>query len=72
VPTGIGEARNAFVVRSADAVIAVGGEWGTLSEIALARKTGKPVVGLDSWDLDGVERFESAPEAVAAVLHTLG
>jgi uncharacterized protein (TIGR00725 family) len=42
--TGLGEARNAVLVRSADAVIAVGGEWGTLSEIALARKIGRPVV----------------------------
>jgi uncharacterized protein (TIGR00725 family) len=72
VATGMGEARNALVVRAADAVVAIGGEWGTLSEIALARKAGKPVVGLDSWDLDGVERFETAAEAVAAVLHRLG
>ena len=68
----MGEARNALVVRAADAVIAVGGAWGTLSEIAFARKTGKPVVGIESWDLDGVDRYETAAEAVAAVLHTLG
>jgi uncharacterized protein (TIGR00725 family) len=42
--TGLGEARNAVLVRSADAVIAIGGEWGTLSEIALASKIGRPVV----------------------------
>lgn len=72
VPTGMGEARNALVARAADAIIAIGGEWGTLSEIALARKTGKPVVGIDSWDLDGVERSDTAAEAVATVLHTLG
>ena len=72
VPTGMGEARNALLVRAADAVVAVGGAWGTLSEIALARKTGTPVVGIRSWDLDGVERHETADEAVAAVLHTLG
>ena len=72
VPTGMGEARNALVARAADAIVAVGGEWGTLSEIALARKAGKPVAGLDSWDLDGVDRFETAAEAVAAVLHRLG
>ena len=71
VPTGMGEARNALVVRAADAVVAVGGAWGTLSEIALARKTGKSVAALDSWDLDGVDRFETPAEAVAAVLHTL-
>ena len=72
VPTGMGEARNALVVRAADALVAVGGAWGTLSEIALARKAGKPVAGLDSWDLDGVDRYGSAAEAVEAVLHTLG
>jgi uncharacterized protein (TIGR00725 family) len=72
VPTGMGEARNALVVRAADALVAVGGAWGTLSEIALARKAGKPVAALDSWDLDGVDRFETAAEAVAALLHRLG
>ena len=72
VPTGMGEARNALVVRAAHGVIAVGGEWGTLSEIAFARKTGKPVVALESWELEGVERFDTAAEAVAAVLRRLG
>ncbi|MDQ4097681.1 MAG: TIGR00725 family protein [Actinomycetota bacterium] len=51
IPTGMGEARNALVVRTADALIAVGGEFGTLSEIALALKLGKPVVGIATWDL---------------------
>lgn len=57
IVTGLGEGRNLLVVRNADAVIAVGGEWGTLSEIALARKIGKPVIGLRTWALrrpDGV------------------
>jgi uncharacterized protein (TIGR00725 family) len=49
VPTGLGEARNVLVVRSADGVIAVGESWGTLSEIALAMRTGKPVVSLNGW-----------------------
>ena len=71
VPTGMGEARNALVVRAADGVIAVGGEWGTLSEIAFAGKTGKPVVALESWELEGVEPFETPAEAVAALLHRL-
>lgn len=71
VATGMGEARNALVVRAVDGVVAVGGEWGTLSEIAFARKTGKPVAGIRSWDLDGVEAFDSASEAVAAVLRRL-
>ncbi|MGH2711156.1 MAG: TIGR00725 family protein [Actinomycetota bacterium] len=51
LPTGMGEMRNALIVRAADAVIAIGGEWGTLSEIALAMRTGKKVVGLDTWEL---------------------
>jgi uncharacterized protein (TIGR00725 family) len=51
VPTGLGEARNALVVRAADALIAVAGEFGTLSEIALALKVGTPVVGLQTWEL---------------------
>lgn len=51
IPTGLGELRNGLVVRSADAVIAVGGAYGTLSEIALALKTDVPVVGLGTWEL---------------------
>ncbi len=51
VATGLGEARNAIVVRAADAVIAVSGGYGTLSEIGLALKMGLPVVGLRTWEL---------------------
>lgn len=51
VPTGMGHARNVLIVQTADVVIAVGGEYGTLSEIALARKVGRSVVGLHTWDL---------------------
>ncbi|MGQ9516890.1 MAG: TIGR00725 family protein [Anaerolineae bacterium] len=56
IPTGMGEARNALVVRAGEGAIAVAGEYGTLSEIALALKMGKPVVGLHTWSLmkDGV------------------
>jgi uncharacterized protein (TIGR00725 family) len=68
VPTGLGEARNALVVRAADALIAVGGGYGTLSEIALALKAGKRVVGLGSWDIEGVVAVPSPAAAVAAVL----
>lgn len=50
--TGLGDARNAVVVASGEAVIAIGGGFGTLSEIALALKMGKHVIGLESWDLD--------------------
>jgi uncharacterized protein (TIGR00725 family) len=52
IPTGLGHARNTVVVASGDAVIAVGGGFGTLSEIGLALKMGKPVVHIHSWDLD--------------------
>lgn len=75
VPTGMGEARNAIVVRTADALIAVGGEFGTLSEIALALKLGKPVAGLDTWtvqrerlSLDPVLRVRDPADAVRLVL----
>jgi uncharacterized protein (TIGR00725 family) len=75
VATGMGEARNAIVVRTADVVIAVHGEYGTLSEIALALKMGKPVVGLGTWELvregttiDAIVRATSAEDAVAKAL----
>jgi uncharacterized protein (TIGR00725 family) len=72
VPTGLGEARNVLVVRCADAVVAVGGEFGTLSEMALTLKAEKPLVGIGTWELakagDPVDAFERAetPEAAAA------
>jgi uncharacterized protein (TIGR00725 family) len=68
IATGLGEARNPLVVRAADALIAVGGEYGTLSEIALALKAGKPVVGLGTWEIDGVERADGPHSAVEAAL----
>jgi uncharacterized protein (TIGR00725 family) len=68
LPTGLGEARNALVVRAADVVIAIGGGYGTLSEIALALKAGKPVVGLGTWDIDDVIVAEDPETAVAAAL----
>lgn len=68
VLTGMGEARNSLVVRTADAVVAVGGAYGTLSEIALALKMGRPVVGLRTWDIDGVEAVDVPEEAAAAAL----
>jgi len=71
VPTGLGEARNALVVRAADALVAVGGGYGTLSEIALALKAGKRVVGLGTWDIEGVEAAGSPEAAVETVLRDL-
>ncbi|HET9441822.1 MAG TPA: TIGR00725 family protein [Acidimicrobiales bacterium] len=72
VATGLGEARNVLVVRAADAVVAVGGEYGTLSEIAFALKTGTPVVGVGTWDLPGIEAVGDAAAAVAAALRACG
>jgi uncharacterized protein (TIGR00725 family) len=57
IVTGMDQARNVILVRSCDAVIAVGGRYGTLSEIALALKLGIPVVALHSWRLTPPERF---------------
>jgi uncharacterized protein (TIGR00725 family) len=68
IATGLGEARNALVVRAADCLIAVGGAYGTLSEIALALKTGKRVVGLKTWEIEGVTPVESAEAALSAAL----
>ncbi|MFN2589966.1 MAG: TIGR00725 family protein [Actinomycetota bacterium] len=79
VPTGMGEGRNVLNVRTADAVIAVAGEYGTLSEIAFALKTGVPVVGLRTWELSkegrAVEAFvrvETAADAVREALRLAG
>jgi uncharacterized protein (TIGR00725 family) len=60
VPTGLGEGRNALVVRAADAVVALAGGYGTLSEIALALRLGRPVVGLGTWELARAGRREDA------------
>jgi uncharacterized protein (TIGR00725 family) len=68
IATGLGEARNALVARSADVVIAVGGEYGTLSEIALALGRGVRVIGLGSWEIDGVEPVADPAQAVRAAL----
>ena len=66
VATGIGHARNLAVVSSGRAVIAIGGEWGTLSEIAFARAIGRTVVALRSWTLSGQEQMVNAPGVVLA------
>jgi uncharacterized protein (TIGR00725 family) len=75
VVTGVGHARNLAVVASGDAVIAVGGAWGTLSEIALARVLGRPVVVLEpGWAVvgEGVERASTPEEAVDLALRLAG
>ena len=75
IPTGMGEARNAIVAGAADAVVAVGGEFGTLSEIALALKAGIPVIGIHTWELtrsgqpvEGVVPAAGPEDAVARAL----
>ena len=68
--TGLGEARNALVVRTGEAVVAVGGSWGTLSEIALARKMGHSVVILGDPPADlSLPRAKNPKEAAAWALH---
>ena len=61
VATGMGEARNVAVAASGDAVIAIGGEWGTLAEIAFARRFGRPVVALGGWSVSGAGPMADAP-----------
>jgi uncharacterized protein (TIGR00725 family) len=68
LPTGLGEARNALVVGAADVAIAIGRGYGTLSEVALALKAGKRVIGLDTWEIEGVTVAEGPEAAVAAAL----
>jgi uncharacterized protein (TIGR00725 family) len=66
VATGIGHARNLAVVSSGEAVIAIGGEWGTLSEIGFARAIGRRVIALRSWELSGREGMADAPGVTSA------
>ncbi|MEN2986314.1 MAG: TIGR00725 family protein [Thermodesulfovibrionaceae bacterium] len=68
IPTGMGEMRNILVVRASDVLIAVGGEYGTLSEIAFALKTGKKVIGIKTWKIPGVIEAASAEEAFRIAL----
>jgi uncharacterized protein (TIGR00725 family) len=73
VVTGIGHARNLAVVASGDAVIAVGGSWGTLAEIGFASRLGRPTVVVEpGWKIDGVEKAATPQEAVELVLGQLG
>jgi uncharacterized protein (TIGR00725 family) len=79
IPTGLGESRNALVARAADALIAIGGEFGTLSEVGLALKIGTPVVGLGTWELhrgghpvDAIQAAVTPAEAVDLALRLAG
>ena len=74
IPTGLGELRNGLVVRASDAVVAVGGSWGTLSEVALALRTRVPVIALGFWELpapDGGPVAEVASDPADAARRAL-
>ncbi|WP_082494990.1 TIGR00725 family protein [Cellulomonas sp. Leaf334] len=74
LPTGLGELRNALLVRSSDVVVSVGGSWGTLSEVALAMRTGVPVIALRGWQIGGTPGGagpDDGPHRVVSVVDTL-
>lgn len=71
VVTGMGIGRNVIIARTADAVIAIGGAYGTLSEIAFSLQLEKPVVGIRSWDIKGVVPAKDADEAVRTVFEMI-
>ena len=73
LPTNMGHGRNVLIAQASDVIIAIGGGYGTLSEMALGLKMGKPVVSLRSWRPDGGVRIvETAAEAVAEASRSLG
>ena len=69
IATGMGYARNFIIAMASDALIAVGGKYGTLSEIAAGLNLGKKVIGLGTWDIPGVIAFSSPREAVSNVIN---
>lgn len=68
IATGLGQVRNAVIVTAADSVIAIGAGWGTLSEIAFAKRLDRPVFALDTWDVNGLEVVDTPAEAVERAL----
>lgn len=73
LPTGLGAGRNLLVVRASDLLIAIAGGYGTLSEIALALKGGKPVIGLQTWEhISGIQHVADPQEAIRAAASLLG
>lgn len=64
IATNMGHARNVIIVHTADALLAIGGEEGTLSEIATALKLKKPVAALKSWEIPGVHKVDSVDDAI--------
>ncbi|WP_309133734.1 TIGR00725 family protein [Cellulomonas sp.] len=68
LPTGMGDLRNALVVRAGDVVVAVGTSWGTLNEVSFAVSVGTPVVQIGGWDLPSDERLRRVPDAAGALV----
>src|SRR2546427_5218569 len=68
LPSGMGQGRNVLIVTAAESIIAIGEGWGTLSEIAIARRLGRPVVGLDSWSVKGLDSVDTPADAVRRAL----
>ena len=68
LPTGLGEGRNLLVVRTSDILVSIAGGYGTLSEIALALKAGKPVIGLETWEnIEGVQYVTHPDEVIEEI-----
>ncbi|MBW1862725.1 MAG: TIGR00725 family protein [Deltaproteobacteria bacterium] len=68
IPTGLGDGRNLLVVRASDILVAVAGSYGTLSEISLALKIGRPVIGIETWkDIPGVRYVKDVKEAIKVI-----
>jgi uncharacterized protein (TIGR00725 family) len=72
IATGFGEGRNLVIIRTADILIAIDGEYGTLSELAFALKMNKPVIGLKTWDIPGIIEAGTPMEAVSIAMRMLG
>ena len=69
--TGMGELRNGLVVRASDALVAIGSGHGTLSEVALALKLGRPVIGIGTWEVHGLEQVSTPQAALARIAAVL-
>ncbi len=67
IPTGLGHARNVAVAASGQVVIAIGGAYGTLSEIAIALKLGRPVIGYRTWSIEGIQQVCTPEEALEKI-----
>lgn len=72
IPSGLGYARNVLVVQTGDVIIALPGEYGTLSEVAFALQFKKPIISLNSWDIPGVIKIKTVDEAARKVKGLLG